>query len=280
MDDNEYQLKSSAIKISQAGGNTLGRTGGNAVAKKKGWDESDEEVEFLKSHNAKEAKINEAAEEEKRKKDALDEKKNKNLSKYKTNGAVLPSTQMGTQKAEADPVKFTNKDKPDAGSKFKKPPTNGQPVEPSPQPKAENEVKIVKKDHKVQLKWNEEERFNEERQLALAKKAELDREIEAEQRAQEEKKKETQSKIQKAAEKFKPQKKEDAPKPAEPKVEPKPEPKVEAKPEPKAEAPAAPVDAAKKTAKKKTGTVAAKNKAEEAPPKPKLTLAQMKWSDD
>lgn len=284
MDDNEYQLKNSSIKISQAAANTLSRPGANANTKKKGWDDSDDEVEFLKSHNAKEAKINEAAEEEKRKKDAIEEKRNKNLSKFKANGTVLPSSQMGSAKpapapaTEAEPVKFTNKEKTDSANKFKKGPTNGQPAEAAPQPKTENDIKIVKKDQKVSLKWNEEDRFNEERQQALAKKAELDREIEEEQRVQEEKKKEQQSKIKQAAEKFKPQKKEDAPK----QVEAKPEPKVEAQPEPKAEAKLAPSEPLKKTVSKKKTSAAVAPKKEEADskPRPKLTLAQMKWQDD
>lgn len=237
MDDNEYDA--SEFKHVYGAKNADSKKRPQGQAPKKGWGDDDDErtVDFLEKHNAQVAEQQAVTEAEKQKKDEVDAKRNLNLAKYK--GSALASAKMPTKLSDlpqAPAFKLTNHATEDAGSKFKKAPGTATVNVPVAEDKngtpEKGEVKIMKKDQKVRLGGEDEQRFLEEKRLAQERLEALEREAEAERAAKEEAKKNKQGNlIQKGAEKFKPQKKEEASKPAEVSTNASdPAPKVDKKP--------------------------------------------------
>jgi hypothetical protein len=220
MDDNEYDT-ATEFKYVSGSGNLDSRKRPVAQTQKKGWGDEDDDktADFLEKHNTQVAAELEVKAAENKKKEEDDARRNKNLAKYKGNG-LLASTKMATSKTDlpltqpVQPVKFTNKSIQDGANKFKKGPeqANGQPTVPVhvvEAPVHKGEVNIIKKDQKVKLGGHEEQRFEEERRLAQAKKEQLERDAEEERQAKEELKRQKLGNVQKAADKFRPQKRDD-----------------------------------------------------------------------
>lgn len=218
MDDNEYD----AFEFKHVSGakNADSKKRPQGQAQKRGWgdDDDDKTADFLEKHNTQVAALQAVNDAEKQKKDEAEAKRNLNLAKYK--GSALASAKMPTKLSDLPPapaVKLTNHATEDAGNKFKKP--LGAVSVPVAEEKVatpeKGDFKILKKDQKVRLGGEDEQRFLEEKRRAQERLEALEREAEAERAAKEDAMKNKQGNIQKGAEKFKPQKKEDAPKPAE-----------------------------------------------------------------
>lgn len=263
----------------------------------KNWnDDEGEEIDFLKKEEEKIAAENAKLESEKQAQATKDAIRQKNLSKFQSNGKQLLSAEMKTswpsgkieQKAAqpGQPVKLTNhlatvssgqNKKWEGDEKGQQESARNGEVKAQPQAPA-----IIKKEQKVKLLADEEDKFEETRRLAKEKMEKLEKEALDEQNRLEEEKKAKQSNVKKAADKFKPKTQApEAKKPTESTSAPTTAPQAEVKPA-KTEEKQAPKDAKKAPLKKssKAANMAPELQPKEKPVTASSTNVKRKWSDD
>lgn len=250
----------------------------------------------MKREEEKIAAENAKLESEKQAQAAKDAIRQKNLSKFQSNGKQLPSAEMKTngpsgktEQKEAQPgqpVKLTNNKATVPNSQYK----TWKGDEKGQQESASNvEIKappqapaIIKKEQKVKLLAGEEDKFEETRRLAREKMEKLEKEALDEQNRLEEEKKAKHSNVKKAADKFKPKAQApEAKKPTESTSAPTTAPQAEVKPA-KTEEKQALKDAKKAPLKKssKAADKAPEVQSKEKPVTPSNTNVKRKWSDD